>query len=70
MCESVDEFQKRTEGGDCVALSFKWVRHGGHFTLMGEGSDSKDATLIMQLLRDNLVLWQGDATKEEETTTI
>jgi len=35
-----------------------------------EGNEYKDATLIMQLLRDNLTLWQAEGTGEEEPAQV
>ena len=31
-----------------------------------EGNEYKDATLIMQLLRDNLTLWQAESGDQDE----
>jgi len=35
-----------------------------------EGNEYKDATLIMQLLRDNLTLWQAEGTGDEEPAQV
>jgi hypothetical protein len=59
LSRSIEEFSSHVSNGNCTALLFRWAREGRYECLMGEG-DSKDVTVIMQLLRDNLTLWSGE----------
>ncbi len=68
LSRSPEEFSGHVASGHCTALLYRWAREGRYESMMGEGS-SRDATAVMQLLRDNLRLWTGEGDSEAPTET-
>lgn len=67
LADTVDRVEQLVQAGECMAIQLdkKLPDWDNGYQYLGEPYGGRDATLIMQLLRDNLTLWTKDMTEEE-----